>query len=62
MRVTRLGSVFLAFSVMLIAGCGGGMMTPPPGPACTPAAQPAFAYVLSSHPTDEVSIDRKSVV
>src|ERR1700735_1641578 len=57
MRVTRLGSAILSFFVMGIAGCGGmGMMTPPPGPACTPATQPAFAYVLSTHPTDMVSM------
>jgi 6-phosphogluconolactonase len=56
MRVTRLGSVILGFSVMLIVGCGGGMGMTPPGSACMPAAQSSFTYVLSGNPAGAVSM------
>src|SRR5471030_1550272 len=48
MKITRAGTAFLSFLLMLIAGCGGVSSTPKPisVSSCAPSSTPAFAYVL----------------
>ena len=51
MRATCVRTAVVGLLALVISGCGGGISVPPPTPkpACTPASQPAFAYVLDDY-------------
>ena len=59
MFAKRLGVAVGSLLALLVSGCGGGnsnLMPTPPANTCTPATQPAFAYVLDAVNTDSVSM------
>src|SRR5271154_266690 len=58
MKVMRLRTAVLILLVVLAASCGGGNSTMmPPGPACTPASPPEFAYVLNGDSVSMYTVD-----